>query len=107
MPAWIRVVDRHSLHNFEGGGAEVLLINNSVIVHDECLHTRNAVFGGNSYQGETTDHYSLDDIAQSPHWCRWTLPIQDFEVVTVESWIADGVAFSQRFGDCLTDRTTR
>ncbi len=32
--------------------AEVLLVDNAILVHDECHHTGGAVFGGISYERE-------------------------------------------------------
>jgi hypothetical protein len=58
-PTGIGVVFLHGLAECFGLLAEVLLINNAILVHDECHHTGGALFGGISYEGESLGHSAL------------------------------------------------
>ncbi len=51
-PTGIGVVFVHGFAECFGLLAEVLLVDNAILVHDECHHTGGAVFGGISYERE-------------------------------------------------------
>src|SRR5208283_2436529 len=103
LPSLVRVVQFHVLNNVQRIGAQVLLVHDSIVAHDEALCARHAVFRWNGSERKPANHNSLDDVVNLANRRRRPLPLQDLEVVAVKARLASGVAFLQRLSHCLSD----
>ena len=88
LPGLVRVVKLHFLYDFEGIGTQIFLVYDSVVAHDECLHSRHAILGRHGDQREAANHDSLDDIVNFAQRRSWTLTLQNLEVVAVKASLA-------------------
>src|SRR5262245_47564531 len=49
--------------------AEIVLINDAVGTNDKCLHACDPVLSRRRGQGESANHYTLDDKVHLAQWC--------------------------------------
>src|SRR5580658_1845074 len=66
------------------GLPQILLEQHTILVNDECHHSRIAVFRGIGYEGESAGHLAIDDIVLRAALRVTTLPLQHTEVVAIE-----------------------
>ena len=61
-PGLVRVIELHFLDNIEGIAAQVLLIDDSIVIHQERLYAGDAILGRYGYKGKSADHRSLNYV---------------------------------------------
>src|SRR5512132_2007495 len=61
-PRLIRIVLTNGLSQLSGIRAEVLLINNSILIDNEGHHSRDSVFHRVGQEGKAACHLAIDDV---------------------------------------------
>src|SRR5271165_6240889 len=83
LPARIRVELADIACDFRGLRAEILLINDAVLIHDEANHAAAAIHGRVGNQREAIAHLAVDDIAAGGTLGGGAFAGQDAEEVAV------------------------
>src|SRR6187431_2211467 len=83
-PRRIGIVVGHFLCGLFRIRAEVLLINASLLIHDEGHDAGFTIFGGPRHEREAADHVSVDDVVVSASRGRLALAGENLEEITVE-----------------------
>src|SRR4051794_27969027 len=66
LPGLVGIEPIHPLDELHSVVAEVLLVDDAIVVDEEGRDAGVAVFGGPGEQREAADHLALDDIAERP-----------------------------------------
>ena len=66
-----------------GPCSQILLVDDSCVVDEECLDTGNAIFGRPAYQCEATNHLAFHDVVVSAARCLRPLGGQNPEIIAV------------------------
>src|SRR5215470_10358333 len=101
LPARVRVEELHLLRQRRRVGAEVLLIDDAVVVHDEGHHAGGAVLRGEGDHAEAADHVPVGHIVRGAAGRIRPLPGQDTVVVAVVRNRPLLRAFPIALGPCL------
>lgn len=64
-PGCIAIVESQSFRDLGSARAEVLFVNNPVLVHDERHYSRRTVFGWIGQEGKAAGHLPIYDITAS------------------------------------------
>ena len=98
FPCLIRVERRHIRSDAAGVLAQVLLINDAVIIDDEGHHARIAIRCGVSDEREAADHLAVDDIIHRAAQHFRPLRGQDLVVIAVKRRLLAGEAIARGGG---------
>lgn len=90
-PANIGIKLGHLGHRFGRDYTQVLLKQHSILVDDESHHSRIAVLGRVSYEGESTHHFSIDHVVLRPSGGMLALPFQHLKIIAVKRGV--GIRF--------------
>src|SRR3954470_23199175 len=82
-PGRVRVEYLHLAEFLQAFGPQILLVDDAVLTHDECLHSRDAIFGGCGHQREAADHYPFNYEIQSTERSLRPLSLENLEEKTV------------------------
>jgi hypothetical protein len=102
-PARIGVVFLHGIAERFGLLAQVLLIDNAILVHDKRHHAGRAVFGGIGHEREASGYFAAHDIALCAVGGTLPLARQNMKEITAKrSWRA-GFVLRVALGDGGSD----
>src|SRR5215468_3786383 len=101
LPARVRVEELHLLRQRRRVGAEVLLIDDAVVVHDEGHHAGGAVLRGEGDHAEAADHVPVGHVVRGAAGRIRPLTGQDTVVVAVVGNRPLLRAFPVALGPCL------
>src|ERR1700752_1122275 len=82
-PGGIGVVLVHLLELLERRIAEILLVHDAVVAHEERLHPGHEILRRRRNQGEAADHRAVHHEVHRSHGCVRPLLLQDLEEVAV------------------------
>jgi hypothetical protein len=91
---------------FESIRPEVLLVDDSVVTHDEGFHPGHPIVGRRRREREAADHGPLHDEVQLSERRRGALPLQDLEIVAVIGGALLRITLGDRTGELLSQRST-
>src|SRR3981081_1070352 len=63
-PGLVRVEPSHLLGKSGRIGAEILLVNNAMVIHDEGMDSRHTILGRPGDQSEAANHFGFDQITK-------------------------------------------
>ena len=106
FPGFVRVEASHLPRNRGCVWAEILLVNDALVIDDECFHARDGIFIGKGHERETANHFPFNHIIHRAARRVRSLCFEDAEIVAV---IRDGFpALGERgggIGKCFGNET--
>src|SRR5581483_1686457 len=106
IPGFVWVEAIHALEFGKGSGAEVLLVDNTVLADHEGLHSSDSILRRRGNKSKSADHRAFHDIIHLAQRCCRPLPLENLEEITVVGLYTIRVALLNSLRNFLADRAT-